>query len=449
MGDAAGIRVSDRLRLPAIGAALRVPSVRAGVTRGLLLPITSAAALYAAHLELHALGATRFGFLTLLLAVTLLIPFADLGVGAAVTTAVAADGFAEAHRIVATSFRLLACVAAGLVAIAAVLTVGGTWPALTGVPAHAAPSLGRDMLIVIAMFGLGLPFALGTRILLAVNRYPLVLLLQGCVPFVTLGVVVWYRDSAAMTPFLIAPFAAQTAVLVAGFIVACRHLQLGSSLLWVLARARSRGTMRRIRAVAGPMLLVTVGLPLALQTDRLVLSHVSTGAALAQYAIVGILFGPAWSVISSAGLTLWPEFASAKAAIDGQPVVAYRRVFRAFVAVGAVGAAAFLGLGPLLTKVWAGSSGGGLLVWLAFALLLLVQAAHLPGGMFLTRPAELRFQARCVGFMCVINLPLSIGLAPIFGAAGPVLASAATICAFQLVPARRRILRSSPDGVAV
>lgn len=450
MTEAARVRAADGDRRPltaAFGIALRESSVRAGATRALLLPMTSAAALYTAHLELDALGASRFGVLTLLLAITLLLPFADLGVGAAVTNAVAVDSLPEARRVVAASLRLLAVASTAVVAIAAGLTASGLWSSLTGASAQEAPALGRDMFLVMALFALGLPLAVGGRILLAVDRYPLFLLFQACVPFITLGVVVSYRNSTAMTPFLLAPFAAQAAASLAGFTVACRHLRLGPLLLRKLVLTRSRRTARRIRAAAGPMLLVTIGLPLALQTDRLVLSHVSTRHALAQYAIVAILFVPSWSIISSAGLTLWPKFATAKAAISGKPVVAYRRAFMAFTAAGCVGAAAFLGFGPILTKAWAGSAGGGPLLWSAFAFLLAVQASHLPGGMFLTQPSELRFQARCIGLMCALNLPLSVGLASALGASGPVLASAVAVLGLQLVPARRRILRRPPAEV--
>jgi hypothetical protein len=77
---------------------------------------------------------------------------------------------------------------------------------------------------------------------------------------------------------------------------------------------------------------------------------------------------------------------------------------------------------------------------MAFGGLLFVQAAHLPGAMFLTRPEGLRFQAWCVVGMCLVNVPLSIGLAGALGASGPVIASMVTVLVFQLLTARRLIL---------
>jgi len=423
--------------------AVRSSSARAGIARALVLPVSSVAAISTAHIELGALGSTGFGLLTLMLTLTLLLPFADLGIGAAVTNAVAGtEAAARAQQIVATSLRLLVVAGGAVGALAAVLSVAGSWNGITGVSHVEAPSLGRDMLLVMALFGLGLPLSLGGRILLGLNRYAFFVVAQGLVPLATLGIVYTYRESTAMTPFLLAPFLAQLLVSLAVLGVALYLLHVKPRRFWALLRTSSPQTNREIRRTALPMLLITIGLPVALQTDRLVLSHVSTRDALSHYAIVGLLYASAWSVISSAGLTLWPKFAAMDAA-SPEHLLAYRRMFRAFFVAGAAGGIAFVVFGPLVTRVWAGSSGGSFGLWCAFALLLLVQSTHLPGGMFLTQPAGLRFQAICVTAMCAVNLPLSIALARMVGAPGPVLASVVTIVSLQLVTARVRILRTA------
>lgn len=440
-------RVSRLLRLSPRAAqqarrTLRETSVRAGITRALLLPVTSAAALCSAHIELGALGRSGFGVLTLLLAITLLLPFADLGIGAAVTNSVAGRlGSAQHERIIVASLRLLTLAACTLVMVAAVLSATGLWHGIMGVASREVPSLDRDMLLVVALFGLGLPVALGGRILLGLDRYPLFLAIQATVPVMTLGIVYWFRDSRVMTPFLLAPFIAQLLASLGALGIAVRHLRLQPGHLWAPSGGPRSAAHREIRKSAIPMMLITIGLPLALQTDRLVLSHASTRSALSQYAIVAMLYVPAWSVVSSAGMSLWPKFAGMSSDSGTTQVLAYRRAFRVFVLTGGVGAIALVAFGPLVTKEWAGSSGGGLALWGGFALLLLVQASHLPGGMFLTQPAGLRFQALCVTAMCIVNVPLSVALAKAVGSAGPVLASAVTILGLQLITARRRILR--------
>src|SRR5207244_3949096 len=109
-------------------AALRNSMIRSGLARAVVLPITSVAALYTARIELGALGTSGFGILTLLLTITLLLPFADLGIGAAVTNAVAAHPARDRqHEVVAASLRLLLVAGVGVVAIAAGLTACNVW----------------------------------------------------------------------------------------------------------------------------------------------------------------------------------------------------------------------------------------------------------------------------------------------------------------------------------
>jgi O-antigen/teichoic acid export membrane protein len=249
-----------------------------------------------------------------------------------------------------------------------------------------------------------------------------------------------------MTPFLLAPFVAQNLASFIALATALRLLQWRTPHLRSLFRSVGSNVHREIRHTALPMMLITVGLPVALQTDRLVLSHVSTRTELSHYAIVAMLYVPAWSIISSAGMSLWPKFAGMGRRTDEERVLSYQRAFRVFAFAGGAGGVALVALGPIVTRQWAGSDGGRWTLWCAFGILLWVQAAHLPGGMFLTQPSGLRFQAICVTTMCVVNVPVSVALAQPFGAVGPVLASAITILGFQLLTARRYILRrDAPD----
>lgn len=427
--------------------------LRAGLTRALLLPLTGGAALWTAHVELAALGPSLFGVLALLVAMSLLLPFADLGVGAAVTNAVARSSRrTDAHDVVTASFRLLLLVGGAVVVIAGIVALVGGWTALTGISPHEAPQLDRDMVLVMLLFGLGLPLSLGGRILLGLDRYPLFLVLQAFASLLTLAIVLSYRDSKTLLPFLVAPFVAQTFGSLIAFLVGCRQLGLAGRAAPAFRRRSTHAARMEIRGVAAPMLVITLALPVALQTDRLVLSHVSTREALTEYAIVAIVFAPLWAVLASAGMTLWPKFAGSRDAPGA--VAAYRNALQRFAAAGAVGAIALVVLGPLVARLWAGSTEASAALWATFGLLMLVQTAHLPAGMFLTQPSGLRFQAVCILAMCAVNLPLSVALAAALGAPGPVLASAAAVFAFQFLPAMRRIVRlgansaqaSQPDG---
>lgn len=419
----------------------RDESVRAGATKALLLPITSVAALVVAHLQIAAVGVVGFGILTLLLTITTLLPFADLGVGAAVTNATSSGGDPNRmEQVVVASFRLLAVTAAVLLICGSALTTLRLWDDITGVRLAEVPNLNRDMFFVVALFCLGIPLGLGARILLGIGRYPLLLVMQASGSLIVLATVFGFRHSRSMTPFLLAPFFAQVMVAAAVMFVALRSIGLRP---WALLRfrlARDLGVGREIATTAAPMFFISLALPFALQTDRLVLSHVSGRGQLSDYAIVSMLYLPTWAIISSAGMTLWPRFNMMRGNPGHDGRARYLRALKGFLALGATGAICLAMLGPFVTMLWAGRRGGTAL-WLAFAILLIVQAGHLPAAMYLTSSTGLRFQALCVAGMCVANVPLSVWLAANLGAVGPVVASAVTIFCFQLLPGRRFVMR--------
>jgi Na+-driven multidrug efflux pump len=122
---------------------------------------------------------------------------------------------------------------------------------------------------------------------------------------------------------------------------------------------------------------------------------------------------------------------------------------REYVCIVAVFALAGLCIGLLL--VWFGpfvgdiASGGVIVIgrdlMVAFAVLILVQSIHFPGGMFLTDVSGLRAQAVMSAVMLLINLPLSVLLARSLGAVGPVLGSAIAMVVAVLVPTAVLVVR--------
>ena len=84
------------------------------------------------------------------------------------------------------------------------------------------------------------------------------------------------------------------------------------------------------------MFVIAMALPLALQTDRIVLSHRSTLDQVAVYSLVALLYAPFWAVISSMGMSLWPWFAGMRARGARSTTVLLKAV-GLFSAMGAVG----------------------------------------------------------------------------------------------------------------
>jgi len=184
--------------------------------------------------------------------------------------------------------------------------------------------------------------------------------------------------------------------------------------------------------VAGPWLVLTVALPIAMQTDRLLLSHLATTTDLAEYSLASSLFSILSQTVSAAGLTLWPLFARARNAAE---VVSPFRMAAGFLTGGMVTAIA---LGLLLPVVVPLVSGGviGVDAWLtwAFVALVTVQATNYPLGMYMTDAAGLRFQIPFVLLLVPLNLGISWWLTLRLGAGGPVIGSAVAVALCQLLP---------------
>ena len=209
----------------------------------------------------------------------------------------------------------------------------------------------------------------------------------------------------------------------------------------------------RVMSTAWPTLVQLVTLPIALQTDRIVLSHVASLQQLASYSLASQMFTPVGAVVAAAGVALWPVFARARA--HGGDPPSPQRLAVGFAAVALLACAVIGVASPLLAHF---ASGGTIAVSvplvLAFSALMVGQAAKNPFGQYMTDPRGLRFQAYVIPTVLLpANLVLSIWLGAAIGAPGPVLASAVTVVACQVLPnwwwVRREQRRRAPAPAAV
>jgi O-antigen/teichoic acid export membrane protein len=428
-----------------------------GMARLVVLPLTGICSLVISRLITDAVGIELFGEVMLIATLSQLLMFADLGAGAAVATARArlAENPADAdlfRRTVLTGLRTM-LVSAGLIAFAAVgIGLLGAWPVLLGIdradPGSAWPANLATVGTLLA-FAVSLPFALGEAVLRGGGRLHHAVLFGGLTAptALLLTVLLQWQDAA--------PFAYALT------------LPLGTLLTWLclaVAGARSvRSTLtglprqllrprrfpgQAIAATAAPWFAVMIGLPLALQSDRIVIAHRVDPASLSDYSYAAQLYLPLWSVVSLAALALWPVFAAHR-----KPGESMRRSWLTGVAIlGGAGCAfsvAFLLLAGVVID-WSsrGAASPEPLLLLSFAALLVVQSLHACTGILLISPTQLRFQALCVLALLVTNLPLSWVLAPELGAAGPVLASAVTVAACQLVPGLVAARRATSTAAA-
>lgn len=436
--------------------------VRSGGARLAVLPVSAVLGIVATRLIVDDYGTAAYAQYTLLVGIISVLPFADLGMAAAIMNAVgSSDDPAQdpdVHRVLVTSLRVLVASAVAFVLAALLLLVTGLWPTLLGdgLLPDTGPLVATVCLVVI---GLSVTVGFGQRVLSGLGRNHVPVLLLGLQTPVVLVVLL-------LATQLDLPIGAWLAVvaylvtLVISVVTCWSAARLISPAVGVAVRAAPKLRTERggqVFGTAWPTLVQLVALPIAMQTDRIVLSHVSSLGELAEYSLASQMFTPVGAVVAAAGVALWPVFARARA--KGTPTVSPHALAWSFGAAAVVVCTAIALASPWLARV---ASGGqitvGIGVVVAFSALMIGNALKNPYGNYMTTPAGLRFQAFIIVFAVLpVNLVLSIWLGREFGAPGPVVASALTVAAFQWLPngwwvrrdQRRRTTDAAPAPVTV
>jgi O-antigen/teichoic acid export membrane protein len=198
------------------------------------------------------------------------------------------------------------------------------------------------------------------------------------------------------------------------------------------------------------MLVQMIALSIAMQTDRLLLSHLTQGTELAQYNLASQLFGFELQTIAAAGITLWPIYARARAE---RRIESPLRLTLWFMLGGLALGLALAALTPWLVAF---ISSGKLILdpWLigGFVAFVALEAAKYPVGMYMTDQRGLTFQVWPILVSVPLNLGLSWWLIGVVGAGGPIIGSAISVALCQVIPdlwyvnrdlgARRRLRRA-------
>ena len=414
-------------------AALLSGAAKSFTARAITLPVIAVAGLLVTRVVIDALGSDGYASYALIVGLASLVPFLDLGLGAAVTDAVARHATSDpvdTAAVLRRSQRILVGVGVGIAIAAWLLAAFGIWHLVLGVSANSSVEVAAA--VGFTFFGAGLPLSLGARVLQGLGRNHLAVSLQSLQALTALLVVAAAAStSAPFWVFVAGPFLGTFVVAAASWALARRSLQSLNPSTAPAQDAPPRSPAIALYAV--PMLIIALAEPVAWQADRIILSHASTLNAVAQYSLVFALFGPLNSLIAASGGSLWPVFARRRTvgAVTGGDVA---RTTAGFAGVGLLLSAAMILIGPLLVRFMARDAVEvpWHLFW-AFAALLLLVAMWIPTGMVLTDPQGLRIQAGLVIGQVIINIPLSIVLAARWGAIGPVVASAVAIAVSNCV----------------
>ncbi|NGP05306.1 oligosaccharide flippase family protein [Rhodococcus sp. 14C212] len=415
------------------------PEERRALFRGTLYrilgtPVVAVLGLANTAVIAHETGAAVFGLVSLIATITLLVPFVDFGIGATVLSASATlrqhEGDSSAADVIRRAYRVLFVVAAAVVSGALVVMAFDGWTVLVGM--SSGPTDRWAITLAVCVFALTIPAGLGFRILIGIGRIPEATLVQMSCPAVALVItLVLYVTGVNEIWYAVSALGGLLGGQVLGTVFALRLSGLGWS---AFARTSAPTTGTRLLAGSGWLFVVGVGLPIGLQSGRVLLAHLSTPTELSEYAVMAQIYGVVWSVLSTVGLAYWPVFVQRRSAPE-ETIRMWWRLTAVLVLCAAIGAIGIALLGP-----WAASvlSGGQIdvsaLLALGFGVLMVAQTAHLPANVLLVGPGEARWQALWTVVMAALSLGLGFALAGPFGAVGVVCASVLGICLAQVLP---------------
>lgn len=402
----------------------------------LVMGLSGVLGLFTSRMIIGHYGTDAYAQYGLLTSFPALLPFADLGMAAIVINAIAGAGNADkdpfVRSAITTALRVLVVSGMVIVGIAAVITLLGWWPALLG--DGLLPGGSGAAFLCLAVFGLVLPLTIGPRVLVGLRRTGSQILSQSVIaPFIFCCVAGAVALAAPVGSYLaVLSYVGQGLVAAICLVLAVRAIrpQIGTAIRDI-PRLRSVPSVP-VLDLAWPMIVQMVVIPIAMQTDRLLLSHRTTGDELAQYNLSSQLFGMVLQAITAAGMALWPFYARARANSE------LRSPFSAAVVFAAGGLLAALMLALAAPYVAEFVSGGAIVLdlWLVggFVAFVALQAAKYPLGMYMTDKAGVRFQVIPLLLMVPLNVGISWWLIGVIGPGGPIVGSVVAVLLCQLLP---------------
>lgn len=406
-------------------------------TRIVVMGITGVLGIFSSRMILGNFGVEAYAQYGILNGIRMLLPFADLGMAAVVLNAVSESKDPKNDErlltTLTTTFRLLIFSGLIIAIVSVALMLLGLWPAILGSGLMAGGELIATLCLVV--FGLSLPLSLGSRILIGSGKNTLQIVILGLVSpmFVaSLAVLVAIGESKGNEIALLSYLATSVTGLIC-LIVAARLISPTLTMSSRRILQFRRYPSIKILDTAGPALAISMATPIAMQTDRLFLSHMAEPVDVATYNFASQIFSLILQTVVAAGLALWPFFA--KARTRGR-IASPFPISAAFMGTALVMGAGIVIVMPLFER-WVAMNllEVGPLLMAGFVAFVAASAAYYPLNMYMTTPAGLKFQVLPVFAMVITNVALTWYLVQRLGAAGPVIASAIALFVCQVLPA--------------
>jgi O-antigen/teichoic acid export membrane protein len=312
----------------------------------------------------------------------MLMQFVDLGTGAVVVNAFSEPGNTPELRanVAARVVRVLVASSTAVAVVGWLGTFAWSWSEILGVTGDTRTT-DLATAVSITVFALSIPPSIGTRLLVGCGRADLSILIAplGSVASLATG---WLLLQTSLDSIWIS-VSMPGGVLVSQIISLILGIRVSRLKVRDLFRA-STFPVRDVLSSSIPMLVIMVTLPFALQSHRIIISHLSTPIELARYSLAMQFYQPLWSFIGAAATPLWPQWSALRgdtAAVS----TAFRRGTLALVVLGTGALVGLVFLGDIVAGVMtAHTIVVGLPLLAATGVLLTVQAVQQAPGMYLT-----------------------------------------------------------------
>lgn len=401
--------------------------------RLLTYPITIGCSLVTAALLIRGASVEDYAGYTLIASLLPILAFLDLGYGGAVTNWSAEysnQSESDARNILRSRLghALRAAMVPTFLGLILAL-VSSVWALATGSYWLHIPI--AVLSLVLAIYSLNIPFSIISKILIGTGRTSTWIFIQIAQPLTALGFIgaaVWLKFSALIP---IAPALSLLVMCTIGAYFGLKSAEIAQKdIVGAVVGPKQRG--ENLFASAWPMMIILIANPLALSSDRLILTWLSDTTNVASYSLASQLFSPALALLSATGLSLWPHFA--KKRFRGETTGPWPMMF-AFASAAVLGSLVLFCLSP-----WLANLVGGDRIELSVSLILclassfIVQAAQLPIGMYMMHGSGPKIQALLLVLMFALKFVLSVAFIPSLGAGGPALGTAIAILVCQILP---------------
>lgn len=408
-------------------------------------PITAIATFLTTSLIIGHAGAAGYAAIAVIITLSQLVPYADLGIGAGVINAISMSEADDPIRIkaIASATRVLLT---SMVIVASVGILGMTvfsWSKVLSLENAGLANVDAVTVLVIVIFAVTLPMGIGQRVLLALMMNPVAIVINALGPVLSLLGTAGVAISGLPPELLVFP------PVVGGLISAFVSVSIAAKRIhfrWLMVFQRRKFHLPGLLSQGLWYLMISVVSAFAFQWGRVILASRGSLDEVATYSIAMQFYAPLWSFFIAAGTSLWPIFARNRSKNESNSVLLIRMVLY-FSGAGLFCLLGLVVLGPWLAGVISHSLvEAGVMIFMGCGALIIVQSVQLVLGVSLTAPRDLRFQALWGVPMAVAVIGSTWLFSPTLGATTPFLAAAVGVLVFQVFPNIFRV-RANSRGV--